>query len=229
MMPVRAEDQLASSNRITLMHKQDGKSKMNNHGECGGLGIELVHGNPKALLIFSGGATRSEVGPLSEGAAYWKVVESCANSHFEHFAEMKALAFSEDYAIDSVQNLLFCICHFREITAISLSYKKTRFEKLHRKAPGFPEDIFTFLGVDGEPQARSTSRTRRGSSVRMAIELFKQDLFGCHLKLKDTRVARNPYFRSLPYPRQCPELNELFNICADAQGLDELNLKLPCT
>ena len=135
--------------------------------------------------------------------------------------------------MDSLQNLLFSVCRFREITtrypqrvtAISWSFKRTRFEKLHRRALRFPAERFTFVGADGAVNISQTA----WRFERMAIELFKADAFGCDNKLKETRIARNPYFRSIPYPRQCPELNALFNICADAQGLDDFKLSLPWT
>merc|ERR1740123_359787 len=162
------------------------------------VGINLTFANPSALLIFSGGSTRSEVGPFSEGSAYWKVAQNCNHAKFEHFSVIQARAFTEDYAMDSFQNILFSICRFYEITgrypssitAISWSYKKTRFEMLHRKALMYPEGKFKFLGVDGTVNISENA----WSYEAMAIEGFKQDFFGCYTKLKQTRVVRNPYF-----------------------------------
>jgi len=197
------------------------------------VGIDLVANNPNALLMFSGGSTRSEVGPFSEGSTYWKVAENCDYGPFERFQNIKGRAFTEDYAMDSFQNIMFSICRFYEvtgrypssITAISWSYKKTRFEKLHRRALMYPEGQFRFLGVDGEVNITNSA----WEFEKMAIERFKEDMFGCYLKLKETRIGRNPYFRSLPYPHQCPHLSELFNVCADSTGFEKLNLNLPWT
>ena len=194
-------------------------------------GIDLTYNNPNALLIFSGGSTRNGVGPFSEGSTYWKVAQNCDYENFKNFKYIENRAFTEDYAMDSFQNILFSICRFYEITgnypstitSISWSYKKTRFEKLHRKALDFPFNKFIFIGVDGDVNITDNAwKYEKG-----AIELFKQDLFGCYLKLKETRIKRNPYFKSLPYPHQCPHLKQLFNICADSKGFDTLHLKLP--
>merc|ERR1712087_90425 len=131
--------------------------------------------------------------------------------------------------MDSFQNILFSICRFYEITgrypssitAISWPYKKTRFEMLHRKALMYPEGQFKFLGIDGQVNVSENA----WKFEKMAIELFKEDLFGCYHKLKDTRIGRNPYFRSLPYPNQCPQISGLFNICADLMELDRVRIK----
>lgn len=40
------------------------------------LGIETAAADPTALLLFSGGQTRKEAGPRSEGLSYWLVAEA---------------------------------------------------------------------------------------------------------------------------------------------------------
>ena len=214
-----------------LMQHQKAENHLSAFLEHIATGIDLTYNNPSALLIFSGGSTRTEIKPFSEGSAYWKVAQNCNYSKFKHFESIQSRAFTEDYAMDSFQNILFSICRFYEITgnypssitAISWSYKKTRFEKLHRRALDYPKSQFTFLGIDGSVNISDNAWRYE----KMAIELFKQDLFGCYAKLKETRIFRNPYFRSLPYPHQCPHLAPLFNICADSEGFEVLNLKLP--
>mmetsp|Transcript_58901 Transcript_58901/g.97442 ORF Transcript_58901/g.97442 Transcript_58901/m.97442 type:complete len:361 (+) Transcript_58901:37-1119(+) len=195
------------------------------------VGIDLTFNNRKALLMFSGGSTRTEVGPFSEGSTYWKVAEQCDYDGFSNFKHIQQRAFTEDYAMDSFQNILFSICRFYEITgnypasitAISWSFKKTRFEKLHRRALNYPENQFHFKGVNGNV----TLSDDAWKFEKSAIEQFKGDLFGCYLKSREIRIKRNPYFRSLPYPHQCPHMKQLFNICADTKGLESLQLHLP--
>lgn len=67
-------------------------------------------------------------------------------------------ATTEDYALDSYQNLLFSIARFREvsgtfprrITIIGFDMKRRRFEDLHRNAIRWPRDRFGYVGVDLE-------------------------------------------------------------------------------
>lgn len=65
-------------------------------------------------------------------------------------------ATSEGYALDSFQNLLFSIARFHEftgnypekITVVGYEMKRARFVELHRPAIGWPEDRFTYVGID---------------------------------------------------------------------------------
>jgi len=45
------------------------------------LGIEEAAADPEAMLLFSGGQTRREAGPRSEGLSYWVRVCACACVH----------------------------------------------------------------------------------------------------------------------------------------------------
>jgi hypothetical protein len=79
---------------------------------------------------------------------------------------------TEEYALDSYQNLLFAIARFREVTGnwpgkitvvgygmkrrryvswlILLESADGRFELLHARAIGWPEDRFEYLGIDDD-------------------------------------------------------------------------------
>jgi hypothetical protein len=79
---------------------------------------------------------------------------------------------TEEYALDSYQNLLFAIARFhevtggwpRKITVVGYGMKRRRsvleigfergadgrFEMLHARAIGWPEDRFEYLGIDDE-------------------------------------------------------------------------------
>jgi hypothetical protein len=63
---------------------------------------------------------------------------------------------TENYALDSFQNLLFSIARFHEftghfpstITVVGYEFKKPRFTDLHREALRWPRDKFNYVGVD---------------------------------------------------------------------------------
>ena len=76
-------------------------------------GVEAAAANPAALLLFSGGATRAQAGPLSEGASYWAVTNA---AHWFDAPQVRDRAFTEEHARDSYENLLFSLCRFHEIT-----------------------------------------------------------------------------------------------------------------
>eukprot|EP01060_Flectonema_neradi_P003250 TRINITY_DN12082_c0_g1_i1.p1 TRINITY_DN12082_c0_g1~~TRINITY_DN12082_c0_g1_i1.p1 ORF type:complete len:280 (+),score=30.52 TRINITY_DN12082_c0_g1_i1:114-842(+) len=118
-------------------------------------GVELAAANPHAILMFSGGQTRVEAGPRSEAYSYWVAAE--AKNWWGH-PEVKNRTVVEEFARDSMENVLFSLCRFREVhsayprflTVVSYSYKKKRFTDLHRAAVAWPLDKYHFVGVDPE-------------------------------------------------------------------------------
>lgn len=67
-------------------------------------------------------------------------------------------ATTENYALDSYQNLLFSIARFHEytgrypeyITVIGYEMKRRRFTELHRMALRWPHSHFDYIGIDAE-------------------------------------------------------------------------------
>ena len=118
-------------------------------------GVELAAANPLSVLIYSGGQTRGVAGPRSEGMSYW--VASQVKGWWGH-PEVKERTLAEEFARDSFENLMFSMCRFHEaygvypkrLTVVSYSYKKQRFDALHREAIQFPESHFKYVGVDPE-------------------------------------------------------------------------------
>jgi len=96
-------------------------------------GVELANEDKKALLVFSGGQTRLEAGPKSEAQSYWMI----ANHHFRWWARTNVMLRSttEEFARDSLENLVFGICRFREcvrripaiVRVVSWEFKRKRF------------------------------------------------------------------------------------------------------
>lgn len=100
---VRSEDswQLESFQRGQL-------STMLKHIEKG---VALAAADNNSLLLFSGGETRPEAGPKSEALSYYEAAE--ALGWFGH-PHVRRRAVLEDHARDSLENLLFSLCRFRE-------------------------------------------------------------------------------------------------------------------
>ena len=65
---------------------------------------------------------------------------------------------TEDYALDSFQNLLFSMARFREvtghfptrITVVGYAFKQKRFDELHRLALRWPRELraWRYVGID---------------------------------------------------------------------------------
>lgn len=71
------------------------------------MGVKAAAEDPSALLLFSGGQTRREAGPRSEGLSYWVVAEAAG---WFNISGVRNRTFTEEHARDSFENLLFGLC-----------------------------------------------------------------------------------------------------------------------
>lgn len=180
-------------------------------------GVELAANDSSALLLFSGGQTKESAGPRSEGLTYWLIADA-ENWYGEQTVKNRTLA--EEYARDSMENLLFSICRFRQVVGryphtikvVSFGFKEFRFVEVHRKALRFPKHRFEFHGID--PDGVEGMHGLAARERAQAMEPFIGDPFGCNTPvLSDKKETRNPYIRFHPYPQGCPELAGLFSFC----------------
>jgi hypothetical protein len=115
---------------------------------------EITAADPSAILIFSGGVTRPNSPGQSEAQSYLRLALESGL-----LMNQTQIAFTEDYALDSYQNLLFSIARFHElvsgayrwpekVTVVGFEMKRRRFEDLHRKAIRWPSSKFQYIGVD---------------------------------------------------------------------------------
>jgi hypothetical protein len=156
-------------------------------------GVELAKSCSDALLIFSGGMTRREAGPVSEAQSYRDLAA--------RFGWLTAGAITEEYARDSFENLLFSIARFREIAGrdpgsievVGWGFKEARFD-LHRTAIRWPEQSFTYHGINDPDDLIAAVHAE--AKVR---DEFARDPFGTGELLSAKREARNPFARRSPY------------------------------
>ncbi|KZV96253.1 hypothetical protein EXIGLDRAFT_733611 [Exidia glandulosa HHB12029] len=185
-------------------------------------GVELTLADPKSLLVFSGGQTR----PTSletEGSSYNRLAHSAHlfGAQYNNSAPFPR-ATSEQFALDSFQNVLFSIARFHEVTGsypsritiVSFGAKKQRFSELHAAALRFPSGRFTYVGID--PGNASVERTMFDGERQFGYAPYKEDLYGCHSGLLAKRRKRNPFFRFHSYYTSAPELAGLLDYCPGA-------------
>lgn len=178
-------------------------------------GVREVARDDGALLVFSGGQTRAEAGPRSEAHGYWQLARQ--HRWWGH-ADMSKRAVNEEYARDSLENLLFSICRFRQqtgrcpkrVTVVGWAFKAARFEQ-HRRALGLPG--LEYIGVN-DPEDLDAALAGEARTQ----EAFAADPFGARaregfdpgtdepLHLGEKRMTRDPFNRAAPYAAACPEL-----------------------
>lgn len=191
-------------------------------------GVRLAAFDPTALLIFSGGQTRAAAGPRDEGWSYYPLAEHfswwglSSQEQFPADATVAQRTVTEDFALDSFQNLMFSLCRFKEvvghyperITVVSFGFKKHRFGDLHRKALRFPSSRFSFVGIQPPPKSRFDLARAEQGELQNSVSLFEADPYGCRSQvLVQKRKDRNPFQRTNPYLLSCPEIKQLLQWC----------------
>jgi len=197
-------------------------------------GIKLALKDEKSLLVFSGGETRSQTGPETEGGSYFRVADALHLWHgrdvfsdgettaINEASTVRARTTTEEYATDSFENLLFSICRFREVTGayptkisvVSFTFKQQRFETLHAGALQWSVNRFHYVGVDPPASTGFNLKISSEGERKNSLVPFQTDPYGCHTDiLQQKRKERNPYQRTAPYPLTCPEMKEVLKWC----------------
>jgi hypothetical protein len=168
-------------------------------------GVELAAERAEALLVFSGGQSRREAGPRSEGLSYYHVAE-----YLGWFGkpEVAGRAVTEEFARDSFENLLFGICRTREWTGwypervrvVSWRFKQERFQA-HLRAIGYPEERFVYEGVNDPPELGQALRAEA-----VARRKYEADPYSGQCEFREKRRERNPFRRQHGYLTSCPEV-----------------------
>jgi hypothetical protein len=122
-------------------------------------------------------------------------------------------ATTEDYALDSFQNLLFSIARFHEytgnypaeITVIGFAFKRLRFLDLHRAALRWPIRQFHYIGVDpGDGHHLTAAQGEVSRLYYRLIVCFKR--FSARIRL--SALFRRSIW--VPFRAACEETTQKF-------------------
>jgi hypothetical protein len=204
----RRFDSLESDEGWFLKHFQLGEAK--SYIEHVRQGVLLASGDPDSILLFAGGQTDSQAGPRSEGQGYWLLAE-----HFDWFghSHVKPRASTEEFSMDSFENLLFGLCRFKELagtypeklTVVGWNFKRYRFD-LHRSALRFPLNGFRYEGIGDPPDL---ARNQHHEALRVAM--FERDPLGQSAEAARKKSERNFSRRQHGYHKSCPEVANLLD------------------
>ncbi|KAH9949011.1 hypothetical protein B0H21DRAFT_689161 [Amylocystis lapponica] len=192
-------------------------------------GAELAEEDENTLLVFSGGQTR-RISTTTEAESYMRLALASglisARSMSAATAAPAIRATTENYALDSYQNLLFSVARFHEytgrwpeqITVVGYEMKRQRFTELHRAALRWPNARFNYIGIDAEGDEAEKAREGEASTSQHHTRQngylpYTLDTYGCHGSLLSKRRWRNPFARYHPYYTSSPELSTLLNWC----------------
>jgi hypothetical protein len=199
-------DPYAESNWILLPFQRNEVSCYIGHIEAG---VRAAAADPASLLVFSGGYSRPEAGPLAEATSYFWIADRLG--WFGH-PEVRSRAITEEFARDSYENLLYSLCRVREYAGhfpahasfVSWQFKQERFH-LHRESIRWPDGRFTYIGANNPPDlAQAVEAETRNRAAYVA------DPYSSSPAFRAKREARNPFRRTPGYLSHMPELAPLF-------------------
>lgn len=184
-------------------------------------GAQIAMRDQRSLLVFSGGQTRKPT-HLTEAQSYLSLAFASNLLPSTPFPFERAT--TEDYALDSYQNLLFSIARFKErtgryprrVTVVGFGVKRARFEKLHAHALRWKGE-FVYVGVD--VAAHADVEISRAGELKNGYTPYEHDMYGCHGFLAAKRRSRNVGARFHPYHVSAPELGALLDWCPASNEL----------
>lgn len=193
----------------------------------------------KSVVVFSGSQTKLPAGCISEGQSYYFLMyrlitqvfrddesfpEGFPDDILDLLKEIKAvmvlrsisveslfssLITTEEFALDSFENLLFSLYRFKQftgqfakrITVVGFGFKQKRFLELHAKAIDFPVRNIDYIAVEPAPSGYDSTKLKAyfddldSLELRNALELFASDWYGSKSALKTKKMTRNPFRR----------------------------------
>jgi hypothetical protein len=161
-------------------------------------GKSILAQDPGALLLFSGGKTQTQVN-TTEAESYHRV--SSIMNNWQHDPldgpSLAARCSVEVHATDSMQNLLFSILRFRQltgaypaqVTVITHAFKELRFLELHAPAIKYPASRLRVFGIN-PPMTLTELRDVQDGERRRGYEPFLKDQYGAGELLTNKRIAR---------------------------------------
>jgi hypothetical protein len=173
--------------------------------------VELAAADLTAILIFSGTQTFASAGPRSESQGYWLLAKQYA---WWGTPAVRERATTEEFALDSLQNVLFSLCRFHEftgswprrITVVGWQFKERRFVELHRAALRLPPERFAYIAVNNPAHVEMAEPEEASNCAQFGV-----DPYAAGGSLAEKRAQRNPFRRHHGYRSSCPELCELLN------------------
>ena len=180
-------------------------------------GLDVLRSKENAILVFSGGPTKPTRTKLTEAGTYRHFV---AQNEPHDFPKNSDRIFTEDFATDSFQNILFSLLGYprfvhecynhrssllphaatvqfevplspRQLIVIGHEFKKARFEELHLPALRYPTDPSRFMYIGIDPPFEEQKMQEiKDGDAKRGYGVWKDDLYGTGPVLAQKRVAR---------------------------------------
>ncbi|CAK7898139.1 hypothetical protein CAAN1_22S02036 [[Candida] anglica] len=192
--------------------------------------IELLQRDPGALLVISGGQTKTET-PLTESESYATLAQNLFDGSD---SSVFSRVVTEKYARDSMENVIFSICRFYEeyhkypekVTVVGFEFKRNRFVNHHFAALLWPLEHVEYVGNCPDPREYNDEERAAyfddldACEYKFAVQCFAKDWFGATGSLLKKKETRNPHGQRHTYSASNARLGAFFR-AVDEQGANE--------
>lgn len=163
--------------------------------------VSILDKEKDSILVISGGCTKSDTGPVSEAQSYYYLglLRGLINE------QNKARVVLENYARDSMENLMFSLMRFhsvfntfpQEIDIVGFEFKRSRFLSNHCKALALSNVKYIgfnpiLLGESEEANSKFLKDTEE-LEYKFAVRHFETDPFGVKAPLLSKKLTRDPF------------------------------------
>jgi hypothetical protein len=132
------------------------------------VGTSPIHACSRPFSSFCSSGQTRPAATITEGESYLQL--ALLADVFRTPSSSVIRATSENYALDSYQNLLFSIARFHEytgrypqkITVVGYEIKRRRFMDLHREAIRWPKENFVYIGIDPDDGPEEIANAKTG-------------------------------------------------------------------
>ncbi len=174
---------------------------------------EVAAQSADTVFSPSGGQTRIAAPGLSEGGTH--ATAARAMNYWGH-PEVEGRTFAEEYALTSLENVLYVIARFvqltsrmpEQVTICGWRFKEERF-LMHAQAIGWPLSRFSYVGVNNP--AGKALEVAIANEARL-LEGVKSDPLMLGLEFAEKRARRNPFGVRHPYRGLDGGLDQLFEL-----------------
>lgn len=187
--------------------------------------VELLEHDTSSLLVISGGQTKVECPNISESLSYFNLLLKLNRN-----CELIDRITTEEFARDSLENVIFLICRYYEmlnrypkkIKIVGFKFKRERFLKHHLiEALKISSSDIEYIGNSPNPKDLDQEgrelyfKSLEESEYEFAVKHFRSDYYGLDSFLAKKKLLRNPFNRSHGYIQSNPKLSGFLTAISD--------------
>jgi len=185
--------------------------------------VAMAAAQNNSLLVYSGSATSSDAGDRSEASSYMDIA---AYENWWGAQDVGNRAFTERYALDSLQNMVYSLGEYRRrlgyyperFIVVGWAFKAERY-LMHARDIAWCRD-FIYVRINNPPEENGILSSALAGESQKRLALIS-DPYLRGYKWTCQRETRNPFCYEEPYSQDVPELAPFINFLKGKGGYVE--------